>query len=561
MAEAATQLMMERSAKELGAYYTDSQVADFLVWWAVRNPEDTVLDPSFGGGVFLRSAGKRIRELNGTPAWKIFGVELASDVHAEISTRLNREFELARHNLRRSDFFEVLPGQIPFVDAVVGNPPFIRFQRFTGEARQRALSRAAEAGLKLSSLTSSWLPFLVHSIRFLKPGGRLAMVVPFEIGHASYARPVLEHLAKRFESITFISFRKKLFDDLNEDTLLLLAEQFGPREPSARFQLRDLQDAGDLSAIQVQNQHGPTGLRRLDTKRISTGEERLIESLISPKARDLYRELRTCENATRLGELADVGIGYVTGANDFFHLSSEDAERLLIPSRYLRPCVRRGRSLPGLRLTRSDWQGLLKSGEAGYLLELPTSGALPDMVQSYLNRGVRKGVHQTFKCRNRSPWYRVPHVYQPDAFLTYMSGTVPRLIANQAGVVAPNNLHILRLHRDATQLTSSGLAALWQTSLTQLSVEIEGHALGGGMLKLEPGEAEQVLVPFVPGSEGLEALGCHLDEITRTHGAVASTQLANDQLLMEDMGLTAGEVRILYKAAETLRQRRTTRNG
>ncbi len=53
------------SPKALGAYYTDSQVADFLVWWAVRNVTDTVLDPSFGGGVFLRSACKRLRESHG----------------------------------------------------------------------------------------------------------------------------------------------------------------------------------------------------------------------------------------------------------------------------------------------------------------------------------------------------------------------------------------------------------------------------------------------------------------------------------------------------------------
>jgi len=33
------------------------------------------------------------------------------------------------------------------------------------------------------------------------------------------------------------------------------------------------------------------------------------------------------------------------------------------------------------------------------------------------------------------------------------------------------------------------LAALWQTLLTRLSAEIEGHALGGGMLKIEPSEA------------------------------------------------------------------------
>ena len=71
--------------KALGAYYTDSQVADFMVWWAIRNPTDTVRDPSFGGGVFLRSAGKRLRDLKADPSNQILGIELDPLVHDRIS--------------------------------------------------------------------------------------------------------------------------------------------------------------------------------------------------------------------------------------------------------------------------------------------------------------------------------------------------------------------------------------------------------------------------------------------------------------------------------------------
>jgi adenine-specific DNA-methyltransferase len=48
------------NAKALGAFYTNIQVSDFLVWWAVRSARDTVMDPSFGGGVFIRSACNRL---------------------------------------------------------------------------------------------------------------------------------------------------------------------------------------------------------------------------------------------------------------------------------------------------------------------------------------------------------------------------------------------------------------------------------------------------------------------------------------------------------------------
>jgi len=125
-----------------------------------------------------------------------------------------------------------------------------------------------------------------------------------------------------------------------------------------------------------------------------------------------------------------------------------------------------------------DWQQAAAAGEAGYLLSLNGDGALPDNVRRYLQQGESQGVHHAYKCRTRSPWYRVPHVYQPDAFLSYMSGETPRLVANDTEAVAPNSLHIVRLHAHA-RVTQDALAALWQTSLTSLSVEVEGHALGG----------------------------------------------------------------------------------
>jgi adenine-specific DNA-methyltransferase len=35
----------------------------------------------------------------------------------------------------------------------------------------------------------------------------------------------------------------------------------------------------------------------------------------------------------------------------------------------------------------------------------------------------------------------------------------------------------------------------WESSFLKLSCELEGHPLGGGMLKLEPGEANQLVHP------------------------------------------------------------------
>jgi len=545
-------------AKAFGAFYTDAQIADFLVWWAVRSACDTIMDPSFGGGVFLRSASVAITRLGGEPADQILGVEIDSSVHSEIGDKLSEEFGVKRENLLLADFFSLDVSSDRQVDVIVGNPPFIRYHRFSGDTRIRALNRAASQGVRLSALSSSWAPFLVHSIAMVKSGGRLAMVVPMEIAHAVYAQPVLHHLCRSFGKVTFLTFRKKLFPDLSEDTLLLLGENKGAK--SSKFHKLDLAHSGQLAKIQRQGRLPSHRHSRMNTQAVSEGHERLIEYLIPKKARELYRELKSSPLIKPLGELADVGIGYVTGANEFFHLSYEDIERWGIPDEYLRPAVRRGRALAGLRFCERDWKKALEIGEAGFLLLIESRNSLSEGVLRYVKHGEVAGVNGSYKCRSRSPWYCVPHVYQPDGFLTYMSGSLPLLVANDACVVAPNSLHILRL-RDQTPMTCDAIAASWQTSLTRLSVEIEGHAMGGGMLKIEPSEAERVLVAISKGStRRLDKLAKDLDILVRAGDQKIAQMLADEAILKDIIGLSKRDSVLLLSAADELRIRRYSRS-
>lgn len=547
------------SAKALGAFYTSVQIADFLVWWAVRSSGDTIMDPSYGGGVFIRSACNRIRSLGGRPEEQVFGIEFDPRVHELIGDKLGDEFGLTKRNLQQQDFFVYEPLPVNQVNVIVGNPPFIRYHRFTSSARERALWQAAEHGVRLTQLSSSWAPFVIHSISMVKKGGRLAMVLPMELGHATYAQPVFKHLLSSFGKVTILTFRKKLFPSLSEDTLLLLAENKGSKFSGLLH--RDLAHAGILTDIQETQRTSMAGTRCLDVTALSDGSERLIEYLIPKKARELYQELKSSNSTKRLGELVDVGIGYVTGANKFFHLAPQQAERFNIPKRFLRRAVRRGRALSGLHFTNGDWLASIDSGDTGYLLAISKNAELPPSVKSYLDRGKKERVSETYKCRVRSPWYSVPHVYEPDAFLTYMSGVTPRLVTNDARVVAPNTLHVVRLHPQ-TRHNSDAIAALWPTSLTRLSVEIEGHALGGGMLKLEPSEAENCVVasPHVQ-NDALEEMGKELDDLLRSNKQKAAQEKADSQILRDKLGLSRNDCRLLATAAESLFNRRSSRSA
>jgi hypothetical protein len=260
-----------------------------------------------------------------------------------------------------------------------------------------------------------------------------------------------------------------------------------------------------------------------------------------------------------LSALADVGIGYVTGANDFFHLSAPKAREWAIPNRYLKPAVCRSRALAGLRFTREDWGAAHSQGDAAFLLTLSGKENIPDGVRRYLRHGEAKAVNKAYKCRTRDPWYRVPHVYEADGFLTYMSGISPRLVVNEAKAVAPNTLHVIRI-LPLAEITADSLAFAWQSSLTELSAEIEGHALGGGMLKLEPTEAGRVLVAIPSQQHARDQ--CQILDVLMRHTTAKTVSSTVDKLILRGrLGLTEKECRCLGDAAAVLRSRRLARSG
>ena len=462
--------------KDLGSYYTPPVVVRSLVSWALQGHlSGPVLDPACGDGRFLAGLENAV------------GVDLDPVAAAEASQRVNAEIRIA-------DFFAWAPHTNRRFAAAVGNPPFIRYQRFTGQARQKALQYCAAQGVKLSGLCSSWAPFVVGASRLLMPGGRLAFVVPAEIGHAVYARAVIRYLLRSFERVEVIAVRKKLFPNLSEDCWLLRASGFGGRSDSIHF-VR-------LDSLPVEN-------RSWDFEPVSVDELgqwgfRLRALLVPSSTRAAYLDIAVAKAASQLGHVARLGIGYVTGANDFFHLRPSTAAAFGIPNEVLRVSVRSNRDLTVDDIDEDVVRRWLAEDRPVLLLNLGGVGELPRSVEAYLDSDAGRAATKTYKCRNRQPWFAVPDVQTPHAFLSIMSGRGPRLVGNSAGVSCTNSVHAVHFRNEADV---KRYLANWRNPLTTLSCELEGHALGGGVLKIEPAEARRVLVaPEVDLSEEQEEL-------------------------------------------------------
>ncbi len=457
------------SPKHSGAYYTPDAVVSTLINWAVRGETDRLLDPSCGDGRFI--AGHR----------NSVGIERD---RSAFSTAVARAPWATVHE---GDFFEWATNTTERFECALGNPPFIRYQTFKGAVREQALKLCSRVGAEFSGLTSSWAPFLVCAASLLKPGGRLAFVVPAEIGHAPYAAPLLEYLVGSFEFVQIVAIREKLFHALSEDCWLLYADGFGGRAKEIRLTA--------LHHFSTSAKPPQKGLR-ISLKEWREWNRRLRPFLISGEARDYYRAIADQPGAKRLGELASIGIGYVSGANDFFHLRPTVAEQWALPRKLLHPTVRNGRSLPRDRLTAATVEKWERADDPILLLRLPKTATVPSTVLRYLDTDDGRVARDAYKCRTRDPWFSVPDVQVPDFFLAYMSGLTPSLVRNEAGCTCTNSLHSVRVRQPRF---AAELPKMWRSPFVQLSCELEGHPLGGGMLKLEVREATQVLFP--PSSE------------------------------------------------------------
>jgi len=450
--------------KELGAYYTPEPVVQSLVRWVVRSPSDRLLDPACGDGRFLSVHPNSV------------GVEQDPDASALVHERSPGSL------IHEGDFFTWAADTQERFDCAAGNPPFIRYQRFTGNVRETARELCAKHGAQFSGLSSSWAPFLVATASLLKPGGRMAFVVPAEIGHTPYAKPVLEYMVGHFNLVQVVAIQRKVFPELSEDCWLLYCE--GQGGETNEIQLSLMTHFGLMNSP-------PSLSVDVTVREWKTWNHRLRPFLLSREVRSLYERLGSTKSAVRLGKVARVGIGYVTGANDFFHLRPSEARQRQVPSRFLWPAVRSAKSLKGRAVTKSTVDKWRRLDEPILLLRLRPHEELPSSVQAYLESPEGQEAKTRYKCRMRNPWYAVPDVTVPDAFLAYMSGDRTALVANRARCVGTNSVHVVSLKNN---MSITRLQRMWRGPLTQLSCEIEGHPLGGGMLKIEPGEAGRIML-------------------------------------------------------------------
>lgn len=539
------------SRKLRGGYYTPPELARFLVAWGLTPETQQILEPSCGDGNFVLALLRRLEHSSAQPA-SITAVELMPEEMATARSRAAR-FGLngTKIEWRNEDFFAAFEGlrREKGFDLIVGNPPFIRFQNFEEKSRSLAFGHLRHAGYRPTKLANAWAAFVQLSVELLRDGGRLAMVLPAELLQVKYAGELRDRLAAQFEHIVIVGFRHLVFPEIQQEVVLLLADGKRATSPDPcdihTIEFRDGAELLALNSLDDTVAHVPAKHSRPGMKWTAL--------FLDEEAYSALDYAETAKGLTPLGHWAEVDVGIVTGRNAFFVLSEQQRNDLDAVS-FTVPIVGRTGALKSTRFDQTDFADF-SSRHPAYILDL--SGfphhKLPKPIQAYIESGEQEGIHLGYKCRVRKRWFDVPSIYLPDAFLFRQIHRFPLLVANEAQATSTDTIHRVRVKPDVDVRL---LATTFFNSLTLAWAEVCGRSYGGGVLELEPREAEELPICYDPK---LRIDVEKVETLLRLGRAYEALDYADSIILRDHLGLDGLTAAKLRTAWEKLRDRRINR--
>ena len=518
--------------KVRGGYYTPSSVARLLARW-VRAAGPRIVEPSCGDGRILCE----LAALGG----QVHGVELVA--HEAVKAR---EFApVDAENL----FTWLAKTEAAGWDGVAGNPPYIRFGNWASDQREPALDLMRREGLRPSRLTNAWVPFVVASTVLVRDGGRVGLVLPAELLQVGYAAQLRDFLLSRFCQITLLTFERLVFDGILQEVLLFCGVVgAGP----AQIRTVNLPDAGALASIV------PADLDVESAPALLHEKEKWIKYFLDPAAIQLLRTLKRSGTMTRLGLAADVDVGIVTGRNSFFTFTEAQARELGLGPHCV-PLVSRSKQLSGLVYDTDCRASDVAAGHRTWLLDAPHEPSDPALV-AHIAAGEAAGVHRGYKCSVRSPWWGTPSLWIPDLFMLRQIHLAPRLTVNAAAATSTDTVHRVRLTGGPdSRIDPAALAAVFHNSATFAFAEIMGRSYGGGILELEPREAEQLPIP--PPAYASAELACDVDLLLKANEIDKALDVVDRHVLIDGLGWSPDVVAQCRSAWAALRDRRTKRGS
>ncbi len=537
----------QTETKLRGGYYTPLELAIFLTKWAIKSDSKDVLEPSCGDGIFFEA----LSIINQSNLRSVTGFEID---HLEANKALLKLKKLSKDiekNIYVRDFLYwfILNFRTKKFDAVIGNPPFIRYQFLEDETQNYAETIFKLFNLPFTKHTNIWVPFIIASIASLKPGGRLAMVLPSELLHIIHAQSLRTFLKQECEKILIFDPEELWFSETLQGAILLLAQKKENRY-------------SNFYGISVNKIKGNSFLEKdpnsiFESADFINGKSldgKWLNAFLTHKELTIIQELKDRNDIFIFKDIAKVDVGIVTGANNFFLVTNRILEKYNLYN-YAYPMFGRSEHCPGVIYDQKQHNENKKNN-------LPTNflwfqeeniNKYDEKVKQYLLKGVSENLHNRYKCRIRKPWFKVPSIYSTSIGMLKRAHDFPRLIYNELKSYTTDTAYRIK----EIYIEPKKLVYCFINSLTALMAELEGRHYGGGVLELVPSEIEKLLIP-IPREIDFDLIDLNFK--FKNSVTPESILIEQDLLIFKKMGLSSMLQQDLYNAWHKLRNRRQRNN-
>ncbi|MBM4037227.1 MAG: hypothetical protein FJ290_01825 [Planctomycetes bacterium] len=236
-----------------GQHFTSDEVVDLINAFCIRDADANVLDPACGSGSFLVRAYYLKKVLNPARTHaqrlsELFGCDIALyPAHLATLNLAAREITDERNYpcIARKDFFDVRHGEpfctvpgpdprtvedvfLPALDAVVGNPPYVRQEKLGKELKDKLgrLLRETWPDVGLSGRSDLHCYFWPAAARFLRVGGYFGFLSSSSWLDVEYGFPLQEWMLRNFRIVAILeSTEEPWFEDARVKTCATILQR------------------------------------------------------------------------------------------------------------------------------------------------------------------------------------------------------------------------------------------------------------------------------------------------------------------------------------------------
>lgn len=543
--------MIDEKTKKRGGYYTPENVCDFIVKWTLSHRPSSILEPSCGDGGFLRAMARTenstrpfVTAVEQDAAEAAKAAWCAAQIrNPQVKVIHDGVFHFLLHGMNEHHSF----------DAVLGNPPYIRYQDFKGEEARIATALLKSHHTGFSRLSNAWQAFVALCSDVLSRTGVLGMVVPAELTHAAGCEKLRMLLAGKFDQITVIMFDEPLFADISQDTVILLARRSAADKGLGFIHLRSASELNEHVLQQLSEE-------KLERRSAEELARNWLSSELNTRQQELLIQLANDQRIAFAHSLFEVNTGLTTGENRFFILSQKRMREAQLDERDVKPIISKAVHLKGMVFDQNEYESLLRD-DAGVLLFDPEhNGAGCPVRESairYVDDGEEQGFGQTYKCQLRDEndmWQIPPHSWIPQAFICKFVHDAPRIVLNRTQAQTTDTLLKIRFKSNAD---AERITAAFMNSYTLALCEMTGTVYGGGVLALNPGTVRSLRIPL-SGSERLDLK--RLDGLYREGRIEEVITEADRAVLEEGLQLSREDINTLRSIREKFQKQRLDRH-